>query len=336
MPSVQAAFDSTLSCPTIPILAQEAPGTHSFRPMDSYLQIAATVLRELRRPMDARQILKVAYQLSIVPRNLYGKTQHKTLQARIAEDIRKQRNRSAFIRTEPGRFFLRSLLEDASIPLRFRREFPARPRLDQLRSFNVTCFRRSDALLCDPGTFLDRDVLNSIPTFARRLADVSSGGNYFYLRTFVITERDRHVVVTRAAFRQPDAVGNKVSVGCLGYVKAADRTMFSLDALGVVDASVRTMAEHLHFSLSDIKLVREAQLLKLIGVMVAPKGVYENCLAAITVCCCPTNFDPIARYQGGGALYWQPIPARFNDIDALNPWSREIVEQGFLERSLCS
>ena len=70
--------------------------------MDSYLDLAANVLRELRRPLDARQMLKTAYQLSIVPRNLYGKTQHKTLHARLAEDIRKQPTRSAFVRTGPG------------------------------------------------------------------------------------------------------------------------------------------------------------------------------------------------------------------------------------------
>jgi hypothetical protein len=39
--------------------------------MDSYLEIARKVLREARQPLSARQILKAAYQLQIVPRDLY-------------------------------------------------------------------------------------------------------------------------------------------------------------------------------------------------------------------------------------------------------------------------
>jgi len=70
------------------------------------------------------QILRAAYDLQIVPRDLYGKTQHKTLQARIAEDILRNRGRSEFVRTERGRFFLRSLLADASMSRRFKGEYP--------------------------------------------------------------------------------------------------------------------------------------------------------------------------------------------------------------------
>jgi hypothetical protein len=54
--------------------------------MNSYLTIASKVLSEARQPLSAVQILRAAYDLQIVPRDLYGKTQHKTLQARIAED----------------------------------------------------------------------------------------------------------------------------------------------------------------------------------------------------------------------------------------------------------
>src|SRR5262245_60488185 len=103
--------------------------------MNSYLTIAAKVLREARQPLSASQILKAAYQLQIVPATLYGKTQHKTLHARLAEDILRHRNKSIFIRTEPGRFFLRSLLHDRTISPRHKKEYIAPLRADQLENF---------------------------------------------------------------------------------------------------------------------------------------------------------------------------------------------------------
>ena len=100
--------------------------------MDSYLELAEIVLREERRPLTARALLKRAYKLQIIPANLYGKTQHKTLQARISEDILGRRDRSRFFRTAPGVFFLRDFLNDATIPPKFRSPIVARRRQREL------------------------------------------------------------------------------------------------------------------------------------------------------------------------------------------------------------
>ena len=145
--------------------------------------------------------------------------------------------------------------------------------MDQLRRFAVTCFRKSDAGTIRSGALFDCDALDSVPMFARRLSDVSSDDDYVFLRTFVIAERSRQVVVRRATHRLPDAVGSKASLGCLGFVKRGDKTMFSADALGLVDASVRTVSEQLYFAARDVKLVREQHLLRLIGLMAAPQDV---------------------------------------------------------------
>ncbi len=76
--------------------------------MDAYLHIAEEVLRLERRPMSARAMLVAAYRHNIVPSHLFGRTQHKTLGARLSKDILERREKSAFFRTAPGRFFLRA------------------------------------------------------------------------------------------------------------------------------------------------------------------------------------------------------------------------------------
>src|SRR6266576_3935001 len=110
--------------------------------MDSYLEIAKKVLLEARQPLSARQILKTAYQLQLVAPDLYGRTQHKTLQARLATDILHRRSRSEFYRTGPGRFFLRAMQTDRTIPVRYRREYTAPLRAAQLGRFDVLTISR--------------------------------------------------------------------------------------------------------------------------------------------------------------------------------------------------
>ena len=111
--------------------------------LESYLQIAKVVLRSTRRPMSARAILEVAYQAGVVPAHLYGKTQHKTLQARLSEDILHRRETSAFYRTEPGQFFLIELLGDPEIPDEWKKPFPARRRTRDLKRDNTLAIKKS-------------------------------------------------------------------------------------------------------------------------------------------------------------------------------------------------
>lgn len=87
--------------------------------------------------MSAKGILNAAYRAHIVPEHLHGKTQHKTLQARLSEDILHHRASSPFFRTEPGMFFLSELIADPEIPEEFKEVFPARRRTRDLQSENA-------------------------------------------------------------------------------------------------------------------------------------------------------------------------------------------------------
>jgi HB1, ASXL, restriction endonuclease HTH domain len=100
--------------------------------MDAYLKIAECVLEDERRPLSPKATLDIAYDKKLVPVHLHGKTQHKTLQARICEDIVERREHSPFFRTQPGRFFLRKFFADEDLPEEFRVEFPARRRIREL------------------------------------------------------------------------------------------------------------------------------------------------------------------------------------------------------------
>jgi HB1, ASXL, restriction endonuclease HTH domain len=302
------------------------------RPMDSYLELAEKVLKRARRPLDARQILTSAYRLSIVPNGLYGKTQHKTLHARLAEDIRSQRWRSQFIRTDPGRFFLRSLLADPAVPEIHKREYPARPRSDQLRNFDVLCVRTADAEVLAGSGVPDLALLQTAPLFARRLADIYGDTSFVFIRTFVIVERHQQIVARRSFSKLADTMASRLSLGAIGFVKDQDKTMFSADRYGLLEASLRTLSDQLDLDNAESDFISSKRLLNVLGVARSPTDAGENSIVAISICHCPRTFDPISRYNDSRNLFWMSPHHRANDPASLDPWSRDLLVRGAFDR----
>lgn len=72
-------------------------------------------------------MLQLSYATEMVPWHLHGATQHKTLHARLSEDISQNLEASRFYRTGPGRFFLRALQDDPDTPEALRAEYFAPP-----------------------------------------------------------------------------------------------------------------------------------------------------------------------------------------------------------------
>lgn len=107
---------------------------------NAYLDLAELILRQARRPLSPREILAHAYVEGVVPSHLHGKTQEKTLQARLSEDISRLREESQFFRTNRARFFLREFLSDRDIPPVYKTEFLARPRRKDLRNERILAF----------------------------------------------------------------------------------------------------------------------------------------------------------------------------------------------------
>lgn len=84
---------------------------------DSYLDIAEDILRSRGRPLTAQEILENAIRYGLTLPNR-GRTMHKTLQARITEDLLQKRNRSRFVRVSRGLYSLRSLIDSQERPTR--------------------------------------------------------------------------------------------------------------------------------------------------------------------------------------------------------------------------
>jgi hypothetical protein len=78
-----------------------------------FLIIAARVLGQSECPMSVKEIIGVAKQEGWFPDNFSGKTPYQTLKSKLSVNIRRLGDESIFVRTAPGKFALRSDLEDA-------------------------------------------------------------------------------------------------------------------------------------------------------------------------------------------------------------------------------
>lgn len=299
--------------------------------MDSYLQIAEAVLKSTRRPMSARAILDVAYQAGVVPSHLHGRTQQKTLQARLSEDILHHRETSSFYRTEPGQFALVEFLNDPKIPEEWKTRFPARRRTRDLKRGDALAVRRS---------FVDR-FKNYVEEFDDFFKSADAEGALAYMHpdemakrgycsawTFSIAVRHESFLAYRVGrYRDDrDAFANKRSIGFPGALASEDASLFSDDPLGVKDCAVSVLVQDLDLSFATFD--NDGAVRPTIDCVVAVETDSDDLDVIIVVTWqCPDWFEPTTRRLSINEPHWLIAAEQYNNIDDFEPWSRRILSR---------
>lgn len=299
--------------------------------MDSYLDIAHKVLRASRRPMSAKGILNAAYRAHIVPEHLRGKTQHKTLQARLSEDILHRRSSSLFYRTEPGLFFLCELISDPNIPEKFKEVFPARRRTRDLQNENALGISRD---------FLRRwregadgwDLVEMLADAERheavRYLPQSGDAEYATLWTFSLVRRNDEVLSYRVGRYRDDreAFANKRTIGFPGAVTVSDRSLFSQDDYGATENALRVLLLDLDLSSQSFlneKLTKPSPLFTFEAE--GDDGV--TVLLVVLEWTCPDWFEPTTRKLSLNDPCWLDLSVQPNNIDDFEPWSKTTLRR---------
>ncbi|USU08828.1 winged helix-turn-helix domain-containing protein [Sphingomonadaceae bacterium OTU29MARTA1] len=308
--------------------------------MDSYLLIARAVLKNSRQPLSARQILRAAHQLQLIPRELFGRTQHKTLQARLASDILNHRSKSEFYRTAPGRFYLRARQNDGLLPMRYRHEYHAPLRAAQLGRFDVVAFPRTSFATFNergPGS-ISLNKLFSLPWRFMRLHSLRRDARYLPLRFLLILSTDEQLLIdNRKPLVQDGDFHSRSSVGLEGYVKASDLSLFSGDQFGLIDAAMRTLLEAFDLPRNVVPTLEDADRWS------APHPIIDNDnqstdLDLITyICFRCSGIDPILNaIEDRSTAEWVPAPITVNDLTRFDKWSARLIGDVNLQRSLCT
>jgi HB1, ASXL, restriction endonuclease HTH domain len=300
--------------------------------VDAYLDIALTVLRATRRPLSARAILASAYKRGLVPPRLYGKTQHKTLQARISEDIVLLKERSAFFRSEPGRFFLREFLADTSLPEEFRRPIPTRRRIRELRPSPALTIGQPylEAVAGTNAAIEPKIVCRLLQSDRSKYEDVRRKlPNSVFVRSFVCVRRSVEVLTYRLGrYRDDrDSFLSKRSIGFSTLVHIDHDTLFTNQDRGVVDAGIR--ATLVDLDIPDVEPL-SAALSFFVWAQIPPEA---NDLLAVTMLECPGWFEPTKRRLALNDLRWMNWATPVNNLDDFDPWSRTVLWASYVAKA---
>lgn len=307
--------------------------------MNSYLTIARAILREERRPLSARSILRLAYQRDLISSHLFGKTQHKTLQARLSEDILLRKDRSWFFRTEPGKFFLREFLNDTDLPARFRKEVRAKRRTRNLLRGPALAFHKETV-----HTVVGKD---KICADTQKLASIGKDLSYEYVEpkkvpddfciiwSIAAVKRDRSVLTYRTGrYRDDrDAFEQKRSLCFATLVKESDRSLFDLDLVGITAAALAAVSTDLNVSIDhqfdSTSLARTFS--HQLRCIIWDEGRSAEALALVEITA-PDWFEPAQSRLSINDLRWMPLDAPPNDLDDFDPWSQSLLVNWFCGR----
>jgi hypothetical protein len=301
--------------------------------MNSYLQIAEAVLKTSRMPLSAREILEAAYRLQLVPSHLFGKTQYKTLHARLAEDLTRNRRTTIFVRTGPGRFFLRSKFKPkAGLP----GEYVAPLRAYQLRQFEVICVKREVLnRLWENNSYsanfhqIESSLLHQVPLqHAERTADL------IHVRIFVIIHCIDSVL-TLTALAGTD-LGRGRSLGLLGYLKGSDTDLFSPDSWGIDHAARRTIAEQSTLSPEEINALKERISTTSLQCLRLFDQTISDSIVIISSYECNNPDELLSNIPTHRSPRWVRVPSEINDITDFEPISNQLLRDQHLIDSVIS
>jgi len=307
--------------------AVTAAGSH----LDSYLNIAEAVLRRARRPLTAKEILETAYTSELVPPQLHGKTQHKTMGARLSEDILLRRDRSAFFRTEPGRFFLREFLTDTSVPEKHRIPMIARRRARELHKGMALAFSRRTVNGLN-GSALAREAVMPLLQSAglHYTRDVHHRGlDDIVVWSFVIVTRDECVLTYRhGRYREGrDAFLRRRSIGFFAPVVDQDRGLFDREDHGIISSGLKAVAVDLDIPAEAVFGAEKDDVASLDHFFLYNEDGQPKDLLAVIRFECPRWFDPVKRRLAINDLSWMSLRSQINHLEDFDPWSQTVLQR---------
>lgn len=281
--------------------------------------------------MSARGIIAAAYNAGIVPDHLYGKTQYKTLQARISEEILYNRKNTLFYRTEPGMFFLTEFISDPSIPQKFKNPFPARRRTRDL--LNQPSLALSASYVSSERFMLFHDWHDLLKDAEQRNAlsyidPKTADDEYAMIWSFSLVRREHSVLTYRIGrYRDGrDQFANRRTIGFPGIVGFTDNTLFSEGDYGAGDGALDALLTDLDLSLRAFTHAGKVELPTPVDVLRIDEKLAKPIVLLIMQWNCPDWFEPTSRRLSLNDVCWLDLSLRVNNINDFEPWSRAALE----------
>ena len=259
--------------------------------------------------MSAAKLVDLAYKNRMFSDSFSGRTPKQTMKSKLSVHIRRHGMESAFIRTKPGRFYLRHLVEsEADIydapPFRPSRPtervlvFPASVLDSQLRFQGLTVNWES----------LHRVILK--PEHCRYVDRLTAeqDDEHKQILTYIVVSRGSEILsFQRGTFnRVEDFLRGAFCVGFGGHVSEADLNFFTASDRGLNESAIRELSEELTLPTEDMNRLRDPRLLRLIGVINDDSSEVGR-----------RHFAFLFQYEVSNNPYWNRPRRRENSITQL-------------------
>lgn len=302
---------------------------------NSYLKIAADVLCVVRKPMSAKEIVGLAIERGMMPKHLYGKTPHKTMQARLSEDIVARQRASAFFRTGAGEFFLRSLQSDESVPSEYKQEYIAPRRKLQLpREYILTTKsqlweREFSAFEGIPIARFDNDDLRHLFDYMT-IGDIHKHTSHIPVISFVVVHKFSRILTHIVGrFRTSDDVLHGArSIGFGSYVQEQDNGFLYDSKLGIIESGVSALCQGAGLPADLAERARYNAEIVPRAFIRSKTHEGRDAVFLIADFECPEGFDPGRPNLSFTGLSWLKSTQIPNDVSNFDPVSRQMLATG--------
>jgi len=296
----------------------------------TYIDAAAYALKQLQRPASA---LEICHFLKSNPKfegRIVGATPQKTIQARIATDIKKNGPNSRFFRTAPAIFALRQLSEQGKYnpaPKRIYIGFNRSRQLDNSAictiDLETTKFRPSVGFSAGeqiPLRFFRHLPLRYIP---RR--EALRKHSTIVINTFITILHGNKVLCFEPTsyIQDNERIKNKDTVGITGYLYQDDTDLFDETGIGFRNAVTREFYDFFHFLYKDAhKLITSVRYA---GVLYDDFSDERRMrLALISLVQTAEKLDTDNIKLGVKNMHWKCYDEIPNSFFKFEPWSQYV------------
>jgi predicted NUDIX family phosphoesterase len=233
-----------------------------------FLIVAKRLMEEQRRPLSPKELVEMGQPL--FSDNIAGRTPWQTMKSKLSVHIRRYGEASPFVRTGPGKFYLRTLLGGTEQPYQAK---PIRPPKSQEKVvvFETTALDKVttwQGLRTNWGKPAKRIFDKLMPFYLPRY-DIEQDGSYTQLLTYVLVRHgDSLLAYRRGTYtRVAQFLQGSFCVGFGGHVVEDDLDLFSLETMGVFECAARELNEELCLPAEDRERLKRYEGLEILGVI---------------------------------------------------------------------
>lgn len=314
---------------------------------NAYLHLAYKALHAARKPLTPTEMINLARKNGFMPDHLHGKTQHKTLAARLSVYIRKKSTKAAFYRTAPATYFLAELKDDPSIPSEYKEIFVGNLRSKTIRKEEVLVIPRDILHQSINGEYVPYEESEFQELYKRHClfmdrAKAEEDNTVKQFVTFTLVFHKKSLLIYRRGkfTTTSDRLKGQLSVGFGGHVNDKDFSLFATGGDALLQNAARELREELfldEYYDNQEETKSRAELLGYVNVDDSPDA--EHHVAVLIAFNHKSPELPTKGEMSINKLEWLDLTHRKNDLSDFDLWSRMILQnifQGRIKLNGCS